>query len=256
MGGSTAWARVSHLLRRLKGLLGSATYQRTHIAGKFTTMTQRIEDEDSGPDRRDFLASTVATVVLSASGAVAAHTQDRSGFDVIVVGGGSTGAVLANRRSADPSRRVLLIEAGKAYPPNAYPDVVKRQELLGGDPAHDWGFQSEPGLLGRRIPLNRGKVLSGSSAINGAVAMRLPKSDHDRWAREHDLGPFSWKATRVRGVSGLRVVDASIWPDVPSVATGFPTMMLAESIAATMANFARLRSNQLLNPPAQEWEQS
>lgn len=122
--------------------------------------------------------------------------QDTKSFDVIIVGGGSAGAVLANRLSADPSRRVLLIEAGKAYPADAYPDPVRRQDLVGGDPQHDWGFESEPGVLGRKIPLNRGKVLGGSSAINGAVTMRLPRFDHERWAKEYDLGELRWESAR------------------------------------------------------------
>lgn len=124
------------------------------------------------------------------------QSSDREQFDILIVGGGSAGAVLANRLSADPSRRVLLIEAGKAYPPGGYPDPVRRQDLVGGDPQHDWGFHSEPGVLGRRLQLNRGKVLGGSSAINGAVAMRLPKADHARWARAHDLGDLDWQGTQ------------------------------------------------------------
>ncbi|HWH83921.1 MAG TPA: GMC oxidoreductase [Burkholderiaceae bacterium] len=159
-------------------------------------MSDNKESETADQNRREFLAGGAAAVGLLASGVATAQVQGRTGFDVVIVGGGSAGAVLANRLSADPSRRVLLIEAGKAYPPNAYPDPVRRQDLLGGDAQHDWGFQSEPGVIGRKIPLNRGKVLGGSSAINGAVAMRLPKFDHSRWAREHDLGALTWESSR------------------------------------------------------------
>ena len=137
------------------------------------------------------------------------QTLGRSTFDIIIVGGGSAGAVMANRLSADPTRRVLLIEAGTAYAPDAYPDVVRRQDMLGGDPDHDWGFSSTPGVIGRSIPLARGKVLGGTSTINGAVAMRTPKSDHDRWARAHDLADFSWEQAQSHYASLERTSGAT-----------------------------------------------
>jgi choline dehydrogenase-like flavoprotein len=117
-------------------------------------------------------------------------------FDYIVVGAGTAGCIVANRLSADPKNRVLILEAGGNdnwiwfHIPVGYLFAI-------GNPRSDWMFRTEPepGLNGRSLAYPRGKVIGGSSAINAMISMRGQAADYDHW-RQFGLSGWAWEDVR------------------------------------------------------------
>ena len=109
-------------------------------------------------------------------------------YDYIVVGAGSAGAAVANRLSADLRNKVLLLEAGRASHPWSFIPIGMARLIR--NPAANWLYSSEPeaSTNGRRLPVPRGKLLGGSSSINGMVFVRGQAQDFDTWAQMGNRG--------------------------------------------------------------------
>lgn len=162
------------------------------------------------------------------------QVADAGEFDFVIVGAGTAGCLLANRLSADPDCRVLLLEAGGADRSHWFRVPVGYRFTI-GNPRYDWCLDSEPepGLNGRRLRHPRGKVLGGCTAINGMVAIRGQAADYDAW-RDSGLPGWGWDDllpvfkrledhvlgdSEVHGTGGEWSVDAARvhWPVLDAV---------------------------------------
>jgi choline dehydrogenase len=116
-------------------------------------------------------------------------------YDFVIVGGGSAGSALASRLSADPSARVLVLEAGRPdYRWDVFIHMPAALTFPIGSRFYDWKYESEPEpcLGGRRVYHARGKVLGGSSSINGMIFQRGNPMDYQRWAADPGMGDWDY----------------------------------------------------------------
>ncbi|HEX9032207.1 MAG TPA: choline dehydrogenase [Streptosporangiaceae bacterium] len=118
-----------------------------------------------------------------------------AGYDFIIIGGGSAGSALANRLSADSSSRVLVLEAGRPdYKWDVFIHMPAALTFPIGSKFYDWQYESEPEpyMNGRRIYHARGKVLGGSSSINGMIFQRGNPMDYERWGADPGMGDWDY----------------------------------------------------------------
>ena len=135
-------------------------------------------------------------------------TEVKGRYDYVIVGGGAAGCVLAARLSEDPSTRVLVLEAGRPdYLWDVYIHMPAALSFPIGNRFYDWKYESEPEphMNGRRIYHARGKVLGGSSSINGMIFQRGNPLDYERWGA--DPGP---RAVGLRPLPAVLQADGDL----------------------------------------------
>ena len=121
--------------------------------------------------------------------------MSKNQYDFIIIGGGSAGCALANRLSADPSNGVLVLEAGRPdYIWDIFIHMPAGLSYPIGNQHYDWGYESEPEpfMHNRRIYHARGKVLGGSSSINGMIFQRGNPLDYERWAADEGMDTWNF----------------------------------------------------------------
>src|SRR5699024_2079413 len=116
-------------------------------------------------------------------------------YDYVIVGGGSAGAILGDRLSADGNHSVLVLEAGRSdYPWDLFIQMPAALMYPAGNPFYDWRYKSdpEPYMHGRQVKHARGKVLGGSSSINGMIYQRGNPLDYERWGADKGMGSWDY----------------------------------------------------------------